>query len=70
MYIAYIAPFHIFLPSQVYLIFKKVVMYKQDLKQVYKDGIIFQLFQTWEKYGNEFWKKARSQTLSHLKHIL
>ena len=34
-------PFHIFLPNQVYLIFKKVVMYKQHLKQVYKDGTIF-----------------------------
>ena len=47
----YIFPFHIFLPNQVYLIFKKVVMYKQHLKQVYKDGTIFQLFQSWEKYG-------------------
>ena len=45
----YIALFHIFLPNQVYLIFKKVVMYKQDLKQVYKDGTIFQSFQIWDR---------------------
>lgn len=24
--------------------------------KIYKDWAIFQLFQTWKKYGNEFWK--------------